>query len=455
MSRDLACARAELIDLDAATRRRGLEALATAREQGRLPRAECRDAVNMHCHTFYSYNGYGHSPSSLAWLAAEQGWRALATVDFDVLDGVGETLSACDRVAVRGASGLETRTYMPEFARWEINSPGEPGVCYHVGLGFTSSEAPAAAARVLREMRQGAERRNREMVARLNAHLEPLTIDYDRDVLPLTPAGNATERHILVAYDAAARRAFPERARLVDFWAARLGSDPAAVEGSLTPEPSPNDLIRSRLMKQGGVGYAQPDEGTFPPLEDVIRAIVACGAIPVCAWLDGSTEGEQHMDELLAWMVARGVGALNIIPERNWNYRDPAVREAKVRALYAVMDLARAHDLPVVVGTEMNKAGQPVVDDFGSEALRPLLPEFLRGADWIYGHTVLARALGRGYQSDWAARNLPQRNERNAFYAAVGAAAAPGTALGTGLAALGDVVEAPEALLARLHNLGA
>ena len=86
-------------------------------------------------------------------------------------------------------------------------------------------------------------------------------------MLPLTPAGNATERHILVAYDAAARRVFAERARLVDFWAARLGSDPAAVEGSLTPEPSPNDLIRSRLMKQGGVGYGPADEGTFPPLE--------------------------------------------------------------------------------------------------------------------------------------------------------------------------------------------
>ena len=31
-----------------------------------------------------------HSPSSLAWLAAERGWHGLATVDFDVLDGVGE-----------------------------------------------------------------------------------------------------------------------------------------------------------------------------------------------------------------------------------------------------------------------------------------------------------------------------------------------------------------------------
>ena len=454
VSADLARARAQLTDFDVATRRQALDALASAREQGLLPRAAARDVVNMHCHTFYSYNGYGHSPSSLAWLAAEEGWRGMATVDFDVLDGVKETLTACDRVAVRGTAGLETRTFLAEFARWEINSPGEPGVCYHVGLGFTSAEAPRSAARVLRGMRQGAEQRNREMVARINAHLQPVTVDYDLDVLPLTPAGNATERHILVAYDAAARRVHPGRAQLVGFWAGKLGLAESAVDASLTPEPNPNDLIRTRLMKRGGVGYARPNEGTFPSLDEVVRAISACGAVPVCAWLDGASEGEQHMGELLSLMVAKGVVALSIIPDRNWNHADPAVRESKVRELYAVMDLARAHHLPVIVGTEMNKAGQPIVDDFESDALRPLVAEFLYGADWIYGHTVLQRALGRGYGSPWAARHLPGRGERNAFYAAVGAAATPGPDLCARLATLGRV-NAPEVLLERLAGLSA
>jgi len=51
--------------------------------------------LNLHAHTVYSYNAYGYSPTGLAWLARKEGWYALGTVDFDVLDGVDETLEAC------------------------------------------------------------------------------------------------------------------------------------------------------------------------------------------------------------------------------------------------------------------------------------------------------------------------------------------------------------------------
>ena len=99
------------------------------------------DAVNMHCHTFFSYNGYGYSPTALAWLGRREGFQAMGIVDFDVLDGVDEFLDACETVGLRGSAGLETRVYVPEFADREINSPGEPGVCYQMGIGFASSSA--------------------------------------------------------------------------------------------------------------------------------------------------------------------------------------------------------------------------------------------------------------------------------------------------------------------------
>ena len=38
------------------------------------------------------------------------------------------------------------------------------------------------------------------------------------------------------------------------------------------------------------------------------------------------------------------------------------------------------------------------------------------GAWFIYGHVMMQRALGMGYQSAWAKANLPGRRERNAFY---------------------------------------
>ena len=158
------------------------------------------ELINLHCHTFYSYNAYGYSPTALAWLAKRSGFKALGIVDFNVLDGVNEFLTACDTLGVRGSAGLETRVYIPEFSTREINSPGEPGVCYHMGIGFTSTETPAAVAPILFDMRYRSDQRGREIVKILNRHLTPAEIDYDRDVLPLTPGGNATERHILAAF---------------------------------------------------------------------------------------------------------------------------------------------------------------------------------------------------------------------------------------------------------------
>jgi len=439
-------ARARLQSLDAATRSEALDALLAASRSGQIALSEPSERVNMHCHTFYSYNGYGHSPTSLAWLAKEDGWHAIGMVDFDVLDATEECLQACDRVQVRGAAGLETRAWLAEFADCEINSPGEPGILYHIGIGFVTADAPAGAAEVLARMRRGAAERNRDMVARINAHLDPVKIDYDRDVLPLTPAGNATERHILVAYDMAARALYPERERLVDFWARKLNTEPAKVAPALGEAPGPNELVRSRLMKRGGVGYVQPGAESFPPLHKVNEAIIACGALPLAAYLDGASEGEQRLAELLELQIGQGVVGINIVPDRNWNYADPAVRESKVRALYEAVDLARALELPIVVGTEMNKAGQRLVDDFDAEPMRPLRRDFVAGARFVYGHTAMQRALGLGYQSDWARRHLPRRRDRNAFYTEVGALLEPGIA---GLQRLGalDAASRPAQLI--------
>lgn len=437
-----------LLALDPEARRQTLDALVASWDSA-VPAPDREGWVNMHCHTIYSYNGYGHSPSSLAWLAARQGWHAMATVDFDVLDGVDETLEAGDRVGIRVAAGMETRVYAPEFADIEINSPGEPGVLYHCGLGFTSSRAPEAARATLDDMRARAASRNLAVIERVNRYLAPVQIDYVRDVLPLTPSGNATERHILVAYDAAARVAYTEREALLAFWAEKLGTDVATVDAFMGDEPFPHDMIRAKLMKRGGVGYVQPGPDTFPHLDDVNRAIIACGAIPVVAWLDGTTAGEQRMDELLRHHITRGAGAFNIIPDRNWNLPDVDQRARKVVELYRVVELARAHDLPIIVGTEMNKAGQRLIDDFDAEPLQPLRQDMLDGANFIFGHTVMQRALGLGYWSSWAEEHLGERRAKNAFYTAVGAAVTPGGEALSRLAAI--EARGPEALLTHIR----
>jgi hypothetical protein len=434
---------AQLNDFDPRKRADALASLADLAD--RLPPVAPADAVNMHCHTFFSFNAYGYSPSGLAWLARRSGWAALGIVDFDVLDGVDEFLDACEAVGVRGSAGLETRVFIPEFAALEINSPGEPGIYYHMGIGFVCSQVPAGAQDVLNHMRQLVAQRNQGIVSRVNAWLDPVTIDYERDVLPLTPGGNPTERHIVVAYVRAAERSAPD---VPAFWADRLGLSVERTAELMRDPAGFQNQIRAKLMKQGGVGYVPPTHAAFPTVGQVNALIEACGALPCATWLDGLSAGEQAIEELLELLMGQGAVTLNIVPDRNWNIADPDMRRTKVEKLWQVVELAQRLDLPLNVGTEMNAFGQKRVDDFDVPEIQPVRRPFLDGAHFIVGHTLLQRALGCGYQSEWARTNLSGRRGRNEFYMRVGYAAPPGRAGIDRLRRIG--VTTPDRLLSAL-----
>jgi hypothetical protein len=384
INQQLADLEARLNDFDANIRAEALAQLNAMAQQGAVQLAAEADVANMHCHTFFSFNAYGYSPTALAWLAKRRGFKLMGIVDFDVLDGVDEFLDACEAVGVRGTAGIETRVFIPEFATREINSPGEPGICYHMGIGFTSSQVPGSVAGILADMRRQVAQRNQGLIARVNAHLKPVAIDYQRDVLPLTPGGNPTERHIVVAYLEAAERVTPDP---IKFWADKLDAGYDEVAALTSDLPKLQNLIRSRLMKRGGVGYVEPSHD-----------------------------------------MSQGAVALNIIPDRNWNIADPELRQIKVRHLMDIVQLAQELALPLNVGTEMNSFGQKLIDDFDAPELIPVRQAFLDGAYFIYGHTALQRALGLGYLSEWAQTHLPTRRQRNEFYTRVGYRVPPGRA---------------------------
>lgn len=410
----------KLDSFDSAERRRALEGLWDRAQKGEIELAPATDFVNLHCHTFFSYNTYGYSPSRFAWLAKKNGLAAAGIVDFDVLDGVDEFLSAAKLLGLRACAGMESRVFVPEFADRVINSPGEPGIAYHMGVGFPRGTLPPP----LKEFQTGlfdtAQQRNRDLIARVNRYLAPAEVDYEKDVRPLSPAGNVTERHICVAYARKAERVFEIPSELERFWTEKLGAGASALD--LPAGAKTLNAIRAKTMKRGGVGYVQPDGGSFPAMADMNAFILKAGGIPAITWLDGTSEGEKSMEALIGVAARSGAAALNIIPDRNYT---PGLMDERLANLRAVVALAQRRGLPIIVGTEMNSPGNKFVDAFDTAELKPLVPVFLRGARIAYAHSVLERALGMGYLSDWAEKHFPGVEAKNAFFEEFGGTLGP------------------------------
>ena len=411
---------AQLDSFEAVERKRALAELCELADLGKIDLPEIGTVVNIHCHTFFSYNTYGYSPSKFAWLARKRGLAVAGVADFDVLDALEEFLDAARLLGLRGCAGLESRVFVPEFATRVMTSPGEPGITYHMGVGFPRARLDSPEKEFLQTLRNIAQQRNRELMGRVNEHLRPVELDYRRDVQTLTPSGNATERHMCLAYARKAKDLFDDTEQMAAFWAQKLGVE---IDSASLPENRGIlDAIRAKTMKRGGVGYIQPDKGAFPLMADMNRFVAAAGGIPVLTWLDGTSDGEKDIEELLEVSMSTGAAAINVIPDRNYT---PGAKDEKLANLYAVVELAEKLRLPVVMGTEMNSPGQKFVDDFDSEELKPLAPIFLKGALIVYAHSVLQQKCGLGYLSDWAAKNFENVEHKNEFYRNLGAALDP------------------------------
>jgi sugar phosphate isomerase/epimerase len=187
-------------------------------------------------------------------------------------------------------------------------------------------------------------------------------------------------------------------------------------------QPALEERVRGKLVKQGGIGYESPTIQSFPAVDEFVQWVRACEAIPMAAWLDGTTAGERDPGALLDCLRAKGVAAVNIIPDRNWNFTDPAVRTLKISRLKDYVEAAEALAMPINIGTEMNRDGLPFVDDLGGEALKPHRILFIQGAQVMVGHGILSRYAGFSYVGAAAAKEFgTDIRAKNAFFAAAGA----------------------------------
>ena len=136
-------------------------------------------------------------------------------------------------------------------------------------------------------------------------------------------------------------------------------------------------------MKKGGVGYVQPDSGSFPNMAEM-NQLCKCGALPTLTWLDGSSDGEQAIRELIEVGKSTGVVAFNVIPDRNYT---PGSPDQKLKNLQEVISLTEEH-LPLIGGTEMNSPGQKLVDSFETRRIIRSPSCLFEGSRSLHAHST-------------------------------------------------------------------
>ena len=156
--------------------------------------------INNHIHTTYSFSPY--SPTAAVYAARMEGLCTAGIIDHDSISGAEEFLEAAKILDMPVTIGMEARISM-EGTRLEgrrTNNPDQVGVSYMTIQGVPHNKI-ATLTEFFKPYQAARHARNRKMIAKIN-DLVGVSLDYDKDVLPLSMAsdnGGVTERHLMYA----------------------------------------------------------------------------------------------------------------------------------------------------------------------------------------------------------------------------------------------------------------
>jgi len=260
------------------------------------------------------------------------------------------------------------------------------------------------------------------MTKRLNELLAPagLSVDYDKDVLPLSLAamgGSVTERHLLYAVANKLIARFGTSSELVAFLGGPLNiavSDKMAA--MLTDQNNPHQaydllgLLKSDLVEKF---YLQATE-ECPPIAEVAAFARMHGivlAYPYLGDITSSVTGDKkaqtfedsYLDELFEVIKANGFNAVTYMPSRN-------TREQLIR----LRILCDKHGLFQISGEDINQPRQAFVCD----AMRDPMFSNLFDAAWaLIGHERLAsEQLAKGMFSSQTTDLIPVLTDRIEYF---------------------------------------
>ena len=157
--------------------------------------------VNNHIHTTYSFSPY--SPAEAVAKAAEAGLKTAGIMDHDSISGAQEFIAAGERIGIATTIGVECRVKVTgtRLAGRRINSPDQKSIMY-IALHAIPHRHINTVIDFFKPLCEQRNIRNRAMVDNVNRLLTGVSLDFDKDVYPLSMAesgGSITERHIMYA----------------------------------------------------------------------------------------------------------------------------------------------------------------------------------------------------------------------------------------------------------------
>jgi len=239
----------KLLSFDYEERKKGIYILKEKIEKEEIKKLKNPPYLNFHIHSFHSFNYKNWSPSRIVFEGWKQNLKYTGVVDFDTLIATEEALFTGEILNMKVVCGFESRVFLPELKDKVINSPKEPGIYYLCGKGFRKKiEAQTQEGKFFSKLKEIAQNRNKKVIKKLNEFLKDVQIEYEKDLLPLTPSNNPTERHIVVAYQRKSEEILKEK--VDDFWAEILKKEKQQVEELRKEKPEDfQEILRKKLIK--------------------------------------------------------------------------------------------------------------------------------------------------------------------------------------------------------------
>lgn len=383
--------------------------------------------VNNHIHTTYSFSPY--SPTAAVWFAREAGLCTCGLMDHDSIAGAEEFLAAADVAGMAATIGMECRASFAgtPFGDRKLNNPDQSGVLYMTLHGVPHNRA-AELNEAFAPYRAKRNDRNRRMVEAINGMMGRygVTIDFDRDVLPLSnyaKGGTVTERHLSSALAYRMLDVIGSGEKLIAFIKNELQLPISGkIEGYLLDENNPHRMydllgwIKSQLIARFYIDAT--DE--LPTVREALDLSERIGAISAAAYLGDvgdSVTGDKRaqkfeddfLDELIAYYAELGFRAVTYMPSRN--------TKAQLTRLRA---LCEKHSLFQISGEDINSPRQ----SFVCEAQRDPAFANLYEATWaLIAHEWRATEdPDDGLFSGKSIRRWPNLNDRVRAFAEFGLA---------------------------------